>query len=61
MSLDKIRDCILILAATAFLAFYAQNFVIQMFVEKMQAVQRGNDLQLKVNELEKKLAEALKK
>lgn len=49
MSLDKIRDTILILAALCFLWVYASGWVVQNFIEKAQLAQ-------KVQQLESQLA-----
>ena len=53
MSLDKMRDGLLILAALCFLAFYGQNLVEKNLIEKSQLAQ-------KVQQLEKQLDEAKK-
>ena len=53
MSIEKIRDGLLILAAVAFLWVYLSGWVVQNFIEKAQLAQ-------KVQQLEKQLAEKAK-
>lgn len=53
MTLDKIRDLLLILAALAFIWFYGFNWMLQHIYEKGQLAQ-------KVQQLEKQLTEKAK-
>ena len=58
--LEKSRDILLIVVALIAGYWYGSNIVIQQFIEKAQAINRGVELQKQVVDLEKQLKEALK-
>ena len=57
MTIEKVRDGLLILAAVVFLWVYASGWVVSTFIEKVQAQQKVSDLTKQVSELEKKVKE----
>ena len=60
MSIDKIRDGLLILAALCFLWVYGSGWVISTFIEKAQLSQKLQQTEQKVQQLEKQLADKAK-